>query len=82
MSHLTAADRGSIETLLQEKYTNKDIAKRLGRDPSTIGREIQKGLDGVGIYRARIALVAYETNRKRCKQIPKLDSPTSHRLRG
>ena len=82
MKHLTAADRGSIETLLQEKYTNKEIAKRLGKDPATVGREIRKGLDGSGIYRAQIAQVAYETNRKRCKQIPKLDHPVNHKLRG
>jgi len=81
MKHLTAADRGKIETLLQEQYTNKQIAMRLGRDPSTIGREIKKGLDGSGIYHAWIAQVAYESNRKRCKQIPKLDHPANHRLR-
>ncbi|MCL4357635.1 helix-turn-helix domain-containing protein [Patescibacteria group bacterium] len=69
MKHLTAADRGSIETLLQEQYTNKLIAKRLGKHPSTISREIKKGLDGNGIYHAWVAQVAYETNRKRCKQI-------------
>lgn len=28
MKHLTAADRGRIESLLQEQYTNKDIAVR------------------------------------------------------
>ena len=82
MKHLTAADRGSIETLLQEQYTNKQIALRLGRSPSTIGREITKGLDGNGIYHAWIAQVAYVTNRKRCKQIPKLDNPANWRLRG
>lgn len=82
MKHLTAAQRGNIETLLQEKYTNKDIAKKLAKDPSTIGREIKKGLDGSGAYHAWIAQVAYETNRGRCKQIPKLDNPSSHRLRG
>lgn len=81
MKHLTAADRGRIEVLLQEKYTNKDIARKLGRDPGTIGREIRKGLDGSGTYRAWIAQVAYETNRKRCKQVPKLDHPANHRLR-
>lgn len=81
MKHLTAADRGKIETLLQEQYTNKDIAVRLGRSPSTIGREIAKGLDGSGIYHAWIAQVAYETNRKRSKQIPKLDHPANWRLR-
>lgn len=81
MKHLTAAQRGNIETLLQEKYTNKEIAMKLGRSPSGIGREIVKGLDGSGIYRAWVAQVAYETNRKRCKQIPKLDHPANYRLR-
>lgn len=81
MKHLTAAQRGNIETLLQEKYTNKEIARKLSRDASTIGREIKKGLDGSGIYRAWVAQVAYESNRKRCQQIPKLDHPANHRLR-
>lgn len=81
MSHLTAAQRGNIETLLQEKYTNKQIAKKVGKHPSTIGREIAKGLDGAGIYRPFVAEVAYETNRKRSRQIPKLDHPANHRLR-
>lgn len=82
MSHLTAADRGRLEVLLQEKYTNKQIARKLGKDPSTIGRAIKKGLDGNGSYQAWIGQVAYETNRKRSKQIPKLDHPANHRLRG
>ena len=81
MSHLTAAQRGNIETLLQEKYTNKDIARKLGKDPSTIGREIKKGLDGKGDYNPFVAQVAYEVNRKRSKQIPILDHPANHRLR-
>jgi IS30 family transposase len=82
MSHLTAADRGKIEILLQQHYTNKQIAYKLERSPSTVGREIKKGLDGSGIYHAWIAQVTYETNRKRSKQIPKLDNPVNHRLRG
>ena len=81
MKHLTAADRGRLEVLLQEKYTNKQIGVKLGRSPSTIGREKNKGLDGGNVYHAWIAQVAYETNRKRCKQIPKLDHPANHRLR-
>ena len=81
MTHLTAAERGKIEILLQEQYTNKNIARKLGRSPSGIGREIAKGRDGSGIYRAFVAQVAYETNRRRCKQIPILDHPANHRLR-
>jgi transposase, IS30 family len=82
MSHLTAADRGKIEVLLQEEYTKKNIAMKLSKSPSTIGREITKGLDGNESYHAWIAQVAYETNRRRCKQIPKLDHPANYRLRG
>jgi len=81
MKHLTAADRGKIEILLQENYTNKQIAIKLSRNPSTISREIRKGLDGNRIYRAWVAQVAYETNRRHCKQIPKLDHPANYRLR-
>jgi transposase, IS30 family len=80
--HLTAADRGKIEVLLQENYTNKYIALVLNIHPSTVGREIAKGLDGSGNYLAWVAQVAYETNRSRCKQIPILDHPANHRLRG
>jgi IS30 family transposase len=81
MSHITAAQRGNIEILLQEKYTNKQIAMKLGKHPSTIGREIRRGKDGAGVYRPFVAQVAYETNRKRSKQIPKLDHPANWRLR-
>jgi len=42
MKHLTAADRGKIEILLQENYTNKQIAIKLSRNLSTISREIKK----------------------------------------
>lgn len=81
MKHLTAADRGRIEILLQEKYTNKQIADKLAKHPTTIGREITKGMDGWGKYQAWIAQVAHETNRKRSKALAKLDHPANFRLR-
>jgi IS30 family transposase len=81
MKHLTAADRGKIEILFQFKYTNKQIGKEIGKDRTTIGRELTRGTDGWGTYKAWLGQVAYETNRKRSKQVPKLDSPANHRLR-
>jgi IS30 family transposase len=81
MKHLTAADRGRLEVLLQEKYTNKEIARKLGRHVTTVTREVAKGLDGSGVYHAWIAQVAYDTNRTRSRQLPKLDNPANHRLR-
>lgn len=79
-----AGGRGSVQDrnlVLQEQYTNKQIALRLERSPSTISREINKGLDGNGVYFAWVAQVVYETNRTSCKQTPKLDHPAHHRLR-
>lgn len=42
MCHLTAAQRGKIEILSQQDYTNKAIAKEIGCHPSTIGRELKR----------------------------------------
>lgn len=80
MKHLTAADRGKIEVLLQEQYTNKEIAIKLGCSPSTISREVRRGTDA-GTYRAWVAQTDYEAKRKNCRQIPKLDHPANWRLR-
>ena len=41
--HLTERERYAIETLLKEKMSPFDIAKRLGRHVRTIEREIQRG---------------------------------------
>lgn len=40
--HITAADRVKIATLLEEQRTNSYIARRLGVNRSTIGREIAR----------------------------------------
>lgn len=41
--HLTERERYTIEILLKEKLSPNEIAKRLGRHPRTIEREIAKG---------------------------------------
>lgn len=41
--HLTEIERYRIETLVQEKMSPSEIAKRLGRNRRTIEREIQRG---------------------------------------
>lgn len=42
-NHLTIIGRAKIETLLNEKKSIKYIAKQLGRNQSTIYREIKRG---------------------------------------
>lgn len=72
MKHLTAADRGRLETLLRLKHSNASIARKLGRHKSSIGREIQKGTNHVGVYSADYAQLASTKRRGRCHNTPKL----------
>jgi len=41
--HLNVFERGQIAALLKEGKTQRYIAKKLGRSPSTISREIKRG---------------------------------------
>ena len=43
-THLSEKDRYKIEALLESKETVSEIAMLLGRDPSTIHREIKRGM--------------------------------------
>jgi transposase, IS30 family len=49
---LTKNDRERIEKWVDEKLTNAEIARRIGYNPSTITREIKRGTDSQGLYRA------------------------------
>lgn len=71
-TQLTAADRGAIEVLLQEQYSVREVAKKLGRHPSTISREINRHSTPKG-YFADTAHLHYQINRKKCRQKKKLN---------
>lgn len=68
---LTAADRGAIETLLQENYTQEKIAGKLRVHPSTVSRETKTRGTPSG-YFARIAQEHHERMRERCRRRKKL----------
>lgn len=57
--HLTQEDRHYIEDALNESYSLRDIAKRLGKDPTTISKEIRRN-------RVRFGKVGH-TGRISCK---------------
>ena len=71
-THITAADRGAIEVLLQKKYTQVEIAKSIGVNKSTVSREIKQRSTPNG-YKAWVAQTDYEKKRKRCRQRKKMD---------
>lgn len=64
--HLTAAVRGAMEALLQEQYSLRTIAAKLGIAPSTVSRELKKRAMPSG-YDARIAQEHYERVRLRSR---------------
>jgi len=72
--HLTVYERGQIAALLKEGKSQRYIAKRLGRSPSTISREIKRGttiqmrtdLTTYEEYFPETGQAVYEKNRKNC----------------
>lgn len=68
---LTATDRGAIEILLKEHYSQKEIARKLGINPSTVCREIMRRSTPSG-YRAQSAQLDYDKQRKKCRRKKKL----------
>jgi IS30 family transposase len=56
MSHLTQEQRYAIEILHKEKYSQTEIANRIGKDKSVISRELKRNCDKRnGKYRASLA---------------------------
>lgn len=64
MRHMTKEERRLMGRWHKEKVSNKEIAKRLGRDPSTIGREFTRNSGKRG-YRADQAQKKAEERSKR-----------------
>jgi len=72
--HLSSYERGSIFSLLREGYSQSAIAKKLGRNRSTISREIKRGttlqkrsdLSEYEVYFPETGQAAYDKNRLNC----------------
>lgn len=80
-SDITYAERCKIEFMVKKKYTMQEMAEELGRNKSTISREINRHCDvkwdyntGIHkkIYSATIAQARYEYNRKNAGRKSKL----------
>jgi IS30 family transposase len=72
MSHkqITQDERYSIHLYIRQGYSQKEIAKRLKRSPSTISREIRRNVHGNGSYINWIAHGHANGRRKRARQGP------------
>lgn len=75
MAHLQLTDREryQIEALKREGFSQTEIARSLGRSPSTISRELARNSDAKG-YRGSLAVKRTERRRRGAKKRIKLDS--------
>lgn len=65
-THLTKEERYQIRAMLSAEYTQRDIARELGRSPSTISREIRRNRGQRG-YRPKQAHELAEERARSCR---------------
>ena len=63
--HLGSGERDQIAQLKAEGLSNKAIAEAIGRDPSTISRELRRNSQDSGAYRPTYAVGSYLYRRQR-----------------
>ena len=71
-THLTPIERGEISAYRNAGHSNAYIARKLGRDRSSIGRELKRNATRGG-YNPQRAQGAYEKRRIACRPARKLD---------
>lgn len=71
-SHFTTKERESLLVLVKTGKKNCEIARILGRSPSTISRELRRNAESRESYSAIKAEEKYRDRRKNCVRKPKL----------
>lgn len=73
--HFTTKERESLLVMLKKGQKNSEIAKELGRSPSSISREIRRNAETRETYSAIQAEEQYRERRKNCVRPFKLSNP-------
>jgi transposase, IS30 family len=72
-THLTPTERGQIQAFLEQGIGRQSIARRLGRNPSSICRELKRNGGNPERYQAERAQNRYHEVRKDCVPTKRLD---------
>jgi len=79
MKHLTESQRYTIESMLEQGYSNTSIADVVGVHKCTIGREITRNKDlRSGIYKSQLAQAKSNKRRQSKPKAVKFDSEMQH----
>lgn len=76
-SHLTIKERESLMLFREKGKSIREIARELGRAPSTISRELRRNEE---VYRASTAQMRYHEVRRRCRRHRILQTRELHTL--
>lgn len=79
-THLTLEEREMIMVLHHEGNGINEIARRIGRDKSTISREIERNHLWKYVYIASRAQEMYESRRVPCRRHHRLEDPELFRI--
>jgi IS30 family transposase len=80
-THLTPFERGQIDAFLSDGLSRREIARRLGRSPATISRELRRNTTH-HTYRADRAQQLYWERRESCRPRRRLDhEPLRERIK-
>jgi len=74
--HIDLKERYHIQALLKTGLSIPCIASQLGRDPTTIRRELKRGSSNQSPYDPDHSQCRYKTTRAQCKTAYKLSSPS------
>ena len=73
-THFTLEERESLSKLLDQGIGNNKIAKILGRNKSSVSREINRNKNKNGTYQQTSATISYIKRRKKCRKKFRLES--------
>lgn len=73
-SHFTMVERESLYRLFKSGSSLRQIAKVLGRNVSSVSRELKRNQDVDGRYNTWNATFSYIKRRKRCKRRGRFDT--------
>ena len=83
MAHLTKEQRYTIEVSKAQNMKNSEIAILIGKDKSTIGRELKRNSDKRnGVYRCNLASKKSEERKKNKKKVQKLNNEMLEMIKG
>jgi IS30 family transposase len=78
-THIQASERDNISIFKSQNKSDRSIAKELGRSPSTVSRELQRGITHNGHYFSIASQLIVDKKKKNTRKKRKTDNPDAQK---